>query len=148
MTSDDFEAYLKDRYEDQLRWYSKKSSGCKKWYRWLQGIIFVLSAFLPVIAIVKPGHPWVIAVVASCLAALTAILKSFNFQEDWISYRATAENLKREKYYYDAKVGDYGTAKNSEQIFVEKVEGLISKENTSWTDAHLTKETESHQEES
>ena len=148
MTEKEFKNYLENRYEDQLGWYSKKSKRYKRCYQWIQGAIFLLSAFLSFIVIIAPEHLGIVAFMSSTLVFLTAILKAFKFQEDWINYRTTAEILKREKQYYDAKIGEYGTAKNAEQLFVERIEVLMSKENTSWTDVRLQKETEKSQEDS
>lgn len=142
MEKSEFEDYLENRYRDQLSWYSKRSRQYKKWYHCLQVAIILLAAFLPGMTALVPEKLWIITLMSSLLAFLTAILKAFNFQEDWISYRTTAEALKREKYYYDAKIGDYSTTKNAEQLFVDRIEDLMSIENTFWTETHLKKESE------
>ena len=59
-------------------------------------------------------------------------LKTFKFQENWVNYRTIAEALKKEKHYYDAGALEYATVEDKEQLFVERVEVLISTESTSW----------------
>ena len=34
MDASNFERYLEERYEDQVKWYSKKSSFYKRYYQW------------------------------------------------------------------------------------------------------------------
>ena len=138
----DFESYLEVRYKDQLNWYNTRSKQNKRYYNWLQSAIIAISAFLPAVAVLAPHRTWIITIASCLLAFLTTILKIFRFQENWISYRTTTEMLKRERCYYDAKVGDYSTTKNAEQLFVERIEILMSNENTLWTEIHRKKESE------
>ena len=59
-------------------------------------------------------------------------LKTFKFQENWVNCRTIAEALTKEKYYYDAGALEYATVKDKEQLFVQRVEALISTESASW----------------
>ena len=63
---------------------------------------------------------------------LASLLKIYRFQEQWIDYRNTAETLKKEKYLYDAKLSEYATADSADRLFVERIESLISRQNTLW----------------
>ena len=138
---DKFEEYLKERYADQVEWYSNKSSKNKRYYQWFQWIAIIISASLPVLVLVMPTRLKLITVSLSViLAVTTTALKTFKFQEIWLNYRTTAETLKKEKFYYDARAIEYATAENAEQLFVEKVEALISRENTLWVSTHIKKE--------
>ena len=58
-------------------------------------------------------------------------LKTFKFQENWVNYRTIVEALTKEKYYYDAGALEYATVEDKEQLFVERVEALISTESVS-----------------
>jgi hypothetical protein len=66
------------------------------------------------------------------LAIGTAGLKSFKFQENWLNYRTICETLKKERYYYDAGLSGYKEAADREALFIERVESLISRENSLW----------------
>ena len=88
-----------------------------------------------------PAEFTLITVILSIiLAIITAALKTFKFQEIWINYRTTAETLKKEKFHYDAGAIEYADAENKEQLFIERVEALISRENTLWIATHTKKE--------
>ena len=73
---------------------------------------------------------------SAIVAILTAGLKTFKYQENWINYRTTCETLRKEKHFYDAGLGAYATAADTEAIFVDRVESLISRENTLWLSTH------------
>ena len=54
METEDFQKYLKERYEDQINWYDKKSMLNQKLYRYLQGFVIILAAITPVLVAIAP----------------------------------------------------------------------------------------------
>jgi hypothetical protein len=79
------------------------------------------------------GH---LATVTSVVVAiLTAAMKTFKYQENWINYRTTCEALRREKFFYDGGIGEYQNTLNKEALFIERAEGMMSRENTLWISA-------------
>jgi hypothetical protein len=138
---DQFEEYLEKRYQGQIDWYSKRSSQNKRYYQWFQWIVIVISASLPGLIVLMPVRLEFITVLWSVALAITAAaLKTFKFQENWLNYRTIAETLKKEKHYYNVEATEYATAENKKQLFVERVEALISRENSLWMVVHTKKE--------
>ncbi len=141
MKKDDFQKYLKERYEDQINWYDKKSIWNQKMYRRFQGIVIILSVITPVlVAIGIEETRWPAVVIAAIVAIGTTSLKTFKYQENWINYRTTCETLRKEIHFYKAGIGDYKDTNERESLFVERVEALISRENTMWLTTHKSKE--------
>lgn len=138
MNVEDFQKYLKERYEDQVNWYDKKAIWNQKVYRRFQLIIIILSAITPVLVAIKETR-WPAVVISALVAIGIAVLKTFKFQENWINYRTTCETLKKEIYLYKARIGDYKATEESKNLFVERVESLISRENTMWLTTHRPK---------
>lgn len=133
MDSEDFQKYLKERYEDQINWYDKKSIWNQKRYKHFQGIIIVLSVITPIlVAIVPETTRWPAVVISALVAIGTTSLKTFKYQENWINYRTTCETLRKEIHFYKADIGAYKDAEDREAFFIERVESLISRENTMW----------------
>ncbi len=130
MTSDE---YLKDRVDDQIAWYDRKSGSNKMWFIILQITTLVAPASVPVFAIFSGGM-WarvIVAVLGSATAITTGIVLLYQFREHWIEYRTTAESLKHEKYLYQTSTDPY-VGDDSFSMFVERVEALVSQENTVW----------------
>jgi hypothetical protein len=141
MDAEEFQKYLKDRYEDQINWYDRKSMWNQTLYRYFQWSIIILAAMTPVLAAVGPEtNRWPGVVVAALVAIGTSLLKTFKYQENWINYRTTCETLRKEIHFYNAGAGDYEASKDREALFVERVESLISRENTMWLTAHQPKQ--------
>ena len=74
------------------------------------------------------------------MAILTAALKTFKYQENWINYRTTCEALKKEKFLYEAGISDYQQSEDKEAQFVDRVEALLARENTLWLSIQKKKE--------
>ena len=79
---------------------------------------------------------FITVILSVVLASTTAAVKTFKFQENWLNYRTVAEALKKEKHYYNAGAIEYATTENKKQLFVERVEALISRENSLWMVVH------------
>ena len=141
MDASNFERYLADRYQDQVKWYAKKSSLYKRYYQCCQWIAIVTSTSIPVLVVSISGdYKWFTAGLSVILAVVTNALKTFKIQENWLNYRTIAETLKKEQHYYDANADEYAGVENREQRFVERVEAIISMENTLWMGLHQKRE--------
>ncbi len=142
MENGNFANYVKSRYLEQINWYARKARENQKKYYVLQWSLIILAATTPVLiefgqsGLVGKGFGHLATLTSVIVAILTAALKTFKYQENWINYRTTCETLKKEKYFYDAKIGDYQSEDSQEALFIERVESLISRENTLWISAH------------
>ncbi len=128
------EEYLKDRLDNQLAWYSRKSQHNQKWFKFFRLIEIVSAALIPLLSGMGeriPYSQWRIGSLGVCIAIAAAITALFKYQENWIEYRTTAKQLKHEKYIYLTCVKPYDT-KDKFRLLVERVESLISKENSTW----------------
>ena len=92
--------YLKQRVEDQLDWFERKSAWNQKWYKRLKLAVIVFSVSIPLlVGFVEGDMDWlkiVIGVLGVIIAGIEGALSLYKFQDNWIQYRATAEALKRE----------------------------------------------------
>ena len=66
MEKEDFQKYLKERYEDQINWYDKKSAWNQKLYRYFQWSIIILAAITPVLVEIAPEtNRWPAVIIAA-----------------------------------------------------------------------------------
>lgn len=138
MDKTEFEKYVNDRYCDQINWYNKKSKHNQSAYVKLQWMLIVSSAMTPVLIAISFGLSeysylkWISIIIAVIVTITSSVIRIFKFHENWITYRTTCETLKKELHYYNADVGEYYNNKDKESTFVQRVESLISQENTLW----------------
>jgi hypothetical protein len=125
------------RLEDQILWYSRRSSANLRWFRMLKIIELMAAAMIPFLATVPASdllsHP---SLVAGGLGILIVVLESFQglfqFQNNWMNYRSTCEELKREKHLWMARAGTYAGTGNPDQLLAERIESVISAEHGRW----------------
>ena len=81
------------------------------------------------------------SVTVGIILATTGILQLLKSQENWVLYRSTAEILKKEKELFLNSVGDYSNIgdENKHKLLVERVESVISSENTKFFVTHSEK---------
>jgi hypothetical protein len=128
------EQYLAERLDDQLGWYDKKSQWNQSWFKRLRLAEIVAAATIPFLAGmgVWSLQPVVIGLLGMLVAVAAAAISLFKYQENWIQYRTTAEQLRHEKFLFLTNVAPYHGAE-SFALLVERVENLISRENSLWS---------------
>jgi hypothetical protein len=121
------------RLDDQLAWYDRKAGSNRRWYLALRITVIVAAAAVPLVSMFN------FRVVTSALGALIVIVEGIqqlnNFHDNWLRYRATAEDLKHEKYLYAAGAGAYRAADDAKRLLAERVEELLSTERGRWASA-------------
>ena len=66
------------------------------------------------------------------VVVLEGLQSLFQFQQNWMTYRSTCEELKHEKFLWLAKAGPYATTNAPDALLAERVESLISREHAKW----------------
>jgi hypothetical protein len=134
MDQETFKDYVENRYKNQVAYYSRSSAKNQNRYKQCQWILIVLSAATPILAAFDPQKMQLpVVIISAIVAILTAGLKTFQYQELWINYRATNELLKPEVYYYKFGVGPYAEEGiDKETLFVSRVESILDKEHVNW----------------
>jgi hypothetical protein len=78
------------------------------------------------------AHAGILAALGSAVVVLEGVLQLNQYQQNWISYRATCEALRHEKYLFLAGAGPYAVTANGRALLAERIEGLISQEHAKW----------------
>ena len=129
------EEYMSSRVDDQLRYYENKAGQAKKKHYRMQVLIIMLGVIVPVV-INLPQELFrtdvVYRVVITSLSVLLGVLSGlagfFNFGDNWLSFRATEEMLKQEKYLFLTKSGIYLKNENAFEHFVSRIETILASE--------------------
>jgi Protein of unknown function (DUF4231) len=135
MTPDE---YIEKRLQDQIDWYDKKSLDNQRKFKRLRITEIIAAALIPFLsglALNVPrfsGYATVIVGVLGIGVTITAsILSLERHQEHWIEYRTICESLKKEKFLFQTLVEPYN-GEDAFRLLVQRVETLVSKENTNW----------------
>jgi uncharacterized protein DUF4231 len=123
-----------DRLEDQIRWYDHKSAQNQQRFKIVKALQLLAAATVPVVVTLD-----VHAALPAALGAAVVVLEGFQqlnqYQQNWISYRSTAEALKHEKFLFLGAAGPYAGARDGRVLLADRIEGLISQEHAKWVSA-------------
>lgn len=93
----------------------------------------VASAAIPVAVVFGGDYAKAVsAVLGTLLVAREGLLQLARYHENWLSYRATWEALKHEKFLFLAAAGPYVSTAHAPQLLAERIESIVSQENSSW----------------
>ncbi len=132
MTPDE---YIQERLENQIAWYDNKSMSSQKWFKRFRALEIIAAVLIPLLAGFGEScslNNFLIGILGALVVLFASLLSLNQFQENWIEYRTTCESLKHEKFLFLTKSEPY----NDESpfgLFVQRVESLISKENSAWS---------------
>jgi hypothetical protein len=133
-----------ERLEDQIAWYGTRSQAAQRVYNRLKIVQIVMGALIPFFAGFQTQMQSVLprdmsllpALLIAALGVVIVVLEGAQhlkqYHQNWLTYRATAEALKHEKYLFLADAGPYGAVDDKRGHLAERVEELISNERTGW----------------
>ena len=144
------EDYLKDRLDDQINWYERKSAINKKRFNTLRFGVIAISVTIPFLTgLITEETTWIkmaVGIGGVLIALFEGISSLYKFQENWLTYRMTAEQLRREKVFFLTQSGPY--EKNQTlSLLVTRSESIMSSENESWVKIQTRKKEEEVEEE-
>jgi Protein of unknown function (DUF4231) len=126
---------ITERLDHQIEWYSARSEGNQRRYKTLKITVIILAALIPLLSgldipyIAPTGVPKSFLGLLGALIAIIEGLQQVNqHHATWISYRSTAEALKRERFLYLGKAGPYLAVPDARILLAERVEGIVSQE--------------------
>jgi hypothetical protein len=123
------------RLEEQLGWYDRSSKECQCKYKVIKGAQLVLAASIPLVALSGgDASKWMTAFAGALIAIMEGVQQLGQYSSLWLTYRATAEYLKHEKYLFLSAAGPYKTGSREERLVLlaERVEERVSAEHANW----------------
>lgn len=123
------------RLEDQLDWYDRKSTHCQSRYKGLKFVQISLAVLIPILSHLDPAcAKWATSIAGAMIAVLEGVQHMNQYSTLWVTYRATAERLKHEKFLFLSGAGPYKGQAEPERLIAlaERVEEHVSTEHANW----------------
>jgi hypothetical protein len=138
-----------DWLENQTAWYSQKSTQYQRVYKRAKAVEIVVAALIPLGSALSMGtvvisgitlNPGaiIIGLFGVVITVIEGLLHLNQYQQNWITYRATAEALKHEKYLYLATAGPYANVQVPLTVLAERIVLIMSQENSQWATAQAS----------
>jgi len=157
------EEYIKNRLDDQMNWYSRKSSLNKTKYLRYKRIEFIIASIIPVIislntmadfkakvweGVLEMAYADLLQIVAAFGGVVLVIINKFveleEYYKFWKEYRLTAEALLHERFLYMTRSEPYDED-DAYPLLVEKVESILNKEKQQWRQQKQQKKQQNQQ---
>ncbi|SMF15447.1 Protein of unknown function [Alteromonadaceae bacterium Bs31] len=140
--------YIDGRLARQIKWYDRKAGLNRiNYYLW-QTLTIVAAALVPIVATMSSGElelgnafvgvNSLVAILGGASAICAAILTLYNFQENWVKYRTTCEDLRSHLAQYTIGVGIYQDKTSAFPLFAETCENIINAERGQWAQRNVT----------
>lgn len=129
--------YLEKRVIAQRNYFSGKAASNKRKYYFISITKLMVSLAITVLSSATGGGSpisIIIAVLSALLNLTEGILLLCKYNENWITYRITSENLKKEEVLFKARAGEYYNTDSSQalNIFIQNIEAVIQSSNKQW----------------
>jgi hypothetical protein len=121
--------------QEMLAWYDKAANRNRLSFYLLKCVQLVLAAAIPVFSLlpqIRDVQPILSGVAGALLVILEGFQQTFQFQQQWVQYRASWSTLKSEEYLFRAQAGPYKGGAGAEALFAERIADLVSSENKTW----------------
>lgn len=119
------------RLDDQIAWYDAKSRQAQIRFKVLKAVVLGVAASIPVVAAFDVPV-YVAGILGAIVVFVESVLQAYQYRQNWITYRSTAESLKHEKYLFLARADVYAGSRNPLRLLAERIEGQISQEHARW----------------
>jgi hypothetical protein len=124
------------RLDDQIAWYAAQSRRAQRWFKVLKIAQLVTAGSIPLVSVFEIAATAKVTAVLGLLILIVEGLQQLNqYQTNWITYRATCEALRHEKFLFEASAGPYAKIERPLELLAERTEGLISQEHAKWVSA-------------
>ncbi len=127
------------RLDDQISWYDARARQAQIRFKVLKAVVIGVAASIPVVAAFD-APVYVAGVLGAIVVVVEGLLQAYQYRQNWITYRSTAEALKHEKYLYLARADVYAGSRHPLRLLAERIEGLISQEHARWISSRRHKD--------
>jgi len=120
---------------DRSEWYGKQARATQQKYISLKTVQIVMAAAIPASAALVPDEKlikYISAALGALIGILEGVLQLGHYHENWVSYRATREALKREDLLFQGHAGPYASNGVPERMFIERSDAIMSGESANW----------------
>ncbi|GLY30337.1 DUF4231 domain-containing protein [Kineosporia sp. NBRC 101731] len=124
-----YAAALADESYERYRRHADRS---RNRYRLTEILFVVLSAAIPVAAVIVPGVPVVPAVLGACLVLLTGLRNLFQWHENYVRFSRAREAVNAERRLYAIGSAPYDYDSSRDRLLVETINRIEQEEMGQW----------------
>lgn len=121
-----------DIADSSYNWYLTASKRSRRAYRQSELALVVLSASVPLAAVLVPQNSQLPAVLGSCLVILAGVRAIFHWQENYLRFSRAREAVEAERRLYRLNAPPYDDRTNRDHELVKAVTQIEHAEMGRW----------------
>lgn len=125
-----------DLLDQQYAWYRSHAVRAGQRYKLLEVTLLVFAALVPVSAVVS--ERWVTALVGAIVVVLTGLRSIFSWQEDWLRFTETWQQLQFARTRYVNRLPPYDDDATRVSRLVDRVQEIQAAETRGWLTLRAT----------
>ena len=113
-------------------WYRSHAIRSRRWYRATESAMLILSAAIPVTAVLAPSSTAPAAVIGAVLVIVSGLRSVFHWRDNYLRYSQAREAIDALRRRYDVGAAPYDNLDTRERLLVEAVTSIEQNEMSSW----------------
>jgi hypothetical protein len=118
--------------DDSYSWYRRAAGKARRFYRLSECLQLVLSAAVPVSAVLSPGDAKVPAILGTLIVIVTGLRSIFHWHDDYLRFSAARESVEAERRRYHTGGQPYTDPGTRDQLLVDAITRIEHQEMDNW----------------
>ncbi|NRQ36300.1 DUF4231 domain-containing protein [Nonomuraea sp. NN258] len=133
ISSDEPAGYALRVADDSYTWYRGAAIKARRHYRLSEILQLLISAAIPVSAVMNPNDAKAPAILGAILVVLTGLKSIFHWQDDYLRFSAAREAVEAERRLYLTGAEPYADLSTKDQTLAAAVTRIERQEMEVWT---------------
>lgn len=117
---------------DSHDWYRTAAIRSRHWYRLSETVALIVSAAIPVAAVVVRHNAIAPAVLGAIVVVVSGLRSVFHWQENYLRFSSAREAVEAERRLYYTSTGPYDDPATRDQVLVTSVSRIERAEMGGW----------------
>jgi hypothetical protein len=131
---------VEQQFTAQFRWYDRQATRTRLTYQVLRVAALAIGAIVTVLA-ASSAPAALTASLAATVVVLEGVQQVFQLQKNWISYRSSAEGMRRHWFLYSARLFPYDVDVTRTGLLANAMQDVAATENSGWGTTMLSPST-------
>jgi hypothetical protein len=127
-----FDLFALEVADKSWEWYRTAAVRSRKSYRSAEVGALVVSASIPVAAVISPKDALVPAILGAVVVVISGLRALFHWQDNYLRFSAAREAIENERRLFRTRAKPYGDEATRSQTLVEAVSRIESEEMATW----------------
>lgn len=118
--------------DNSYQWYQYAAARARRYYRLTEFLRLMLSAAIPVSAVLSPKNAIAPAILGGVVVVITGLCSIFHWHDDYIRFSETREAIEAERRLFLTRTKPYDDDLTRDSLLVQSVSRIEQREMGAW----------------